>query len=524
VTAPSELDALLDPIARDRQKALKVRTVKDINIPPLKYWEPSDPADQLKRHQRVGTTWLYLNHGGILADGTGLGKTAQAIALLCLMKERGELTDRAVVVLRPGAILQWRDEFTRFAPRLSVGVVVGDRTRRVQTYCSDFDVILIGYQMFLRDIDTLAKLDIGTIITDDVDPLRNEENATAAAARRMANIGERFYVMSATPLQTQLLELYNQLALIPGATRDLGTRTQVKRRYLREERISEYDPKKGKKVSRLKVVGYKNMNEFKELVRPWYLRRTIKDLDDGDMPDLAPPNNVLLDLYPAQQEAYEDLQRDVVKILTEEGEETKRATAWAKLQYAARITAGMSTLGFDDIYGESSVKMDWLVEKLNGDFDDEKIVVFCQYKDTIRAMQNRLKERGIGHVTFWGEESNPAHRRAIQGQFWEDRRTRVCLGTSAMEQSLNLQVSRILCNVDLLLNPARMAQLAGRVQRIGSKHKTVYVYNLLAAGTHETRSLRVLERRQAVSDFVFGETSQLFDQLSPMDLLHLIKP
>ena len=74
----------------------------------------------------------------------------------------------------------------------------------------------------------------------------------------------------------------------------------------------------------------------------------------------------------------------------------------------------------------------------------------------------------------------------------------------------------------MILNPARMTQLAGRISRDGSHHKTVYVHNLLTRDTQEENYLAVLEREQALLDSVWGTTNELFRQLSGLELLNLI--
>ena len=113
-------------------------------------------------------------------------------------------------------------------------------------------------------------------------------------------------------------------------------------------------------------------------------------------------------------------------------------------------------------------------------------------------------------------------RRAAQEQFWEDPECRVLIGTRAIEQSLNLQVSRHLINIDMILNPARMEQLAGRIRRDGSAYQHVFVHNLLTVGTQEERYLPLLEREAALSSHIWDENSELFQALDAQALLRLI--
>jgi SNF2 family DNA or RNA helicase len=67
-----------------------------------------------------------------------------------------------------------------------------------------------------------------------------------------------------------------------------------------------------------------------------------------------------------------------------------------------------------------------------------------------------------------------------------------------------------------------MEQLAGRIRRDGSKYKSVYVHNLLTVGTQEERYLPALQREQALIDHVWDSKSELFESLSPLQLLTMI--
>ena len=271
-----------------------------------------------------------------------------------------------------------------------------------------------------------------------------------------------------------------------------------------------------------RIVGYQNIQEFKGLIAPMVLRRTPSDIDDVSMPAIS-PNDVYLDLYPAQRAKYEELRQGVLKIVRETGVQVKHAEAMAQLIYGAQVCTGLVSIGEPD-RPRTAVKLDWLMERLEdgGEFATEKVVVFAQWKNSIRAIQDRLNAAHIGYETIWGEQPDKAARKASQDRFWDDPRCRVLIGTSAIEQSLNLQCARHLVNMDMILNPARMTQLAGRISRDGSHHKTVYVHNLLTRDTQEENYLAVLEREQALLDSVWGTTNELFRQLSGLELLNLI--
>jgi SNF2 family DNA or RNA helicase len=130
----------------------------------------------------------------------------------------------------------------------------------------------------------------------------------------------------------------------------------------------------------------------------------------------------------------------------------------------------------------------------------------------------------VGTAKIWGPEASATHRAGEIQRFWNDPQCRVLLGTSSIERSLNLQNANILVNVDSLMNPSRMQQLAGRIRRAGSAHQHIWVFNLFVTDSQEDHYLDVLRRRQAVADFTWSEENDLYEALSSIELMNLILP
>lgn len=514
--------------------AWKLRNSKDFNLPHLEYfnYDPCDKHDELvitclncgvkpRKHQRVGIGWLYLAKKGLIGDSVGTGKTVQAAGLIAALKESGELDEsRCLVICRPGAVPQWYSQLSRFLTGINITVAAGSKKKRNERYSAPWEVLLMGYQMLVRDIDKLnTHFNIQTIIVDDVDALRNFENKTAVAIKRISREANRAVVMSGTPLQKKLDDMHSYLEPV-GGREVLGSRNVFRRRYIREESVNSISSNNVVSSSK-KVTGYQYLDEFKERIAPLVLRRTADDIDDVDLPAIQ-PSNIFLDPYEAQMEKYRELRRGVLRIVSEEGEKVKRATAIAKFLYGSQICTGLCAMGEPDLPG-TSIKLDWLEDHLvDGDLSDEKVVVFINFKNTIRALQARLDNQGVQYETIWGEVTNKQARFESQDRFWRHPDKRVLIGTTAIEQSLNLQIARHLVNVDMILNPARMEQLAGRIRRDGSSYKTVYVHNLLTSGTQEEGYLPALEREQALIDHIWDSQNELFESLSPLALLQLI--
>jgi SNF2 family DNA or RNA helicase len=521
-----------------------VKTLPDVSLPRIAYWNYEACAKHRSvgpqidcedracghepfRHQRVGITWLYLVRRGLLADDTGLGKTAQVIGLLALLRERGELGRAIVVCGQPAAVKNvWLRDLRRFAPRLVSVAAVGDRYERGRAYRSAWDVLVVGAASFLRDRAIISELPITVLVGDDISALLHPETQTAKAFASLARRVDRVVVLNATPLQMRLQDLY-AVSVPLGGREVFGSLRSFERRYVRKEEIRTYS-RSGRPVVRWQQVGYRNIGEFRERFEPFILRRRYRDVEgDLDIPEVAPPEVVWGELTPLQRERYAELQEGVVRLLRR-GEEVRRVDALTAFTYGAQICSGLQNLQPGDAQGWSW-KADWLEEHVLGEWADEKVVVFSQFKGFIRAIKERLERQGVGVAVFWGDgtggaRSKAAEREREEARFWNDASCRVAIGTTSIERSLNLQVARIIVNVDLLLNPQRMVQVLGRVRRVGSAHRRVWVFSLLSSDTQEERYLPVLERRAALSSYVFADENPLFRELSPAELLHLIRP
>ena len=513
-----------DPCRIHARGWVKTYTAEDGAVKQKTVYEPKPACQQcgivFRQHQRVGIMWLYLAKDCLLADTMGSGKTTEIGGLVAMLLQTGELPEkgRVVIVPRAAALRQWNAELLRMMPGLNLVMAEGlTKKKRIELYLQNWQVLLIGPEMLRYDAELIMRYKLAAVITDDIDQLRNPDNETSYWLNRIGNHADRYVKASGTPLQKRLPELHAILGA--EGRRAFGEREWFEKRYIRYDTITDIDGR-GNETVRTKVVGVRNMTEFKRKLAPLVLRRTAADLKDVTLPTII-PEDVYLDLHPRQRAYYNELKKGVIQLLKEDRVQTKRVTALSKLHYGSAICAGLSAMGEEDGPG-TSMKLDWVMDKLGGDLSDEKVVIFANLKDIVRSLQYRLRDEGTGFVTIWGVNKSKADRHAAQQRFWNDPHCKVLIGTKSIEQSLNLQVSRHLINIDTILNPARMEQLAGRIRRDGSAHPHVFVHNLLSYDTQEARYPKLLEREAAVASHVWDESSQLFKALDPIDLLQLI--
>jgi SNF2 family DNA or RNA helicase len=523
----------------------------------------------------VAAAWLYFCYKGLLADVMGSGKTATVLAVLAMCKMHGELGlhNRAVIVCKPVAVGQWAEQARRLLPGISVLEATGTPQQRTAGYLGGWEVAIVSDRTFAparssrqasrsRDGDyaLLQQFPVGTLVFDDLDALRNPATRAAYAINKLAEDCSRVIAVHGTPLQKKPTELWSFLRPLGGMD-VLGPLGVFKQRFVTQKSKWLYVPamvcpedhltpppyrtcrweigekgsgvfcgkpcrpdQTGRKALRQLVsdggINPDRLEEFRIRIAPFVMRRTAADLDDVELPGVV-YDPVWVDLLPEQRRRYDDLKRDVLRLLRSSGEEEiTHMKAQQRFIRGWQICSGTASL--DGARGDVSVKLDWVVDKLTGDLDGEKVVCFVYFRENVRALQARLAREGIKSVVFWSEETDPRVREQRRREFWHDPECRVLIGTTTIEQSLDLQVARHLIAVDTILNPARMQQLFGRVRRQGSVFPTVYVHHLLARGTQEDGYLPLLRREQGIADAVWGENDEIFTALTPRQVLTLV--
>jgi len=484
----------------------------------------------------------------ILGDATGLGKTVQTLRLLVYMKRRGELSAErpAIVVVPPHALEStWvNDAFHKFTPSLLVAPLDGEVSpaARRSTYAARWpEVYLVNYPILLRDRRHLVELDPSIYVFDEGSTFKNHGAQTSSTVKALtvAHRGARTLILTATAIQTQLLDLHSLLEVLglnnlPG----VGTAHWFRQRYYNFNAVQRMI--RGQRIwtrERDRDRPYQNLDQLQRVIWPYYFRRTYRDIP-GEMPELS-SRVVWLDLHPAQRRAYENLRNGVLPTTRPTEREvgarpgTRRFALQARAMYLAQAAVSLRTL---DPAGEDvSSKLDWLMDRIQTDWapSGTKIVVFSRWRQTIMNLVERLRQAGVGHVVMAGKGdlpggqpfpygTTPREREPHRRRFFDDPSCLVCIGTTAIEMAVNLHAAPVLINLDLLSNPARMEQLAGRIWRRSSPYGFVQVISLLCRHTVEEGLLRILQDRQGLIDHMNGDESQLFGSLSEADLEHLV--
>jgi SNF2 family DNA or RNA helicase len=156
-------------------------------------------------------------------------------------------------------------------------------------------------------------------------------------------------------------------------------------------------------------------------------------------------------------------------------------------------------------------KLDRLKELLTGELKGKKVLVFSSYKDTSRYVHRELT---ADSCAAWRKKAgNPTIRRIDSGNHPEERghmlglfapiasgkdvpeaeQIGILISTDVLSEGQNLQDCGIIINYDLTWNPIRLVQRNGRIDRIGSTHSEIGIYNMFPEQELEVL-LRLVQR------------------------------
>lgn len=162
--------------------------------------------------------------------------------------------------------------------------------------------------------------------------------------------------------------------------------------------------------------------------------------------------------------------------------------------------------------------------------NDEKILIFSQFADTVRYLETHLTARGVTDLKgVTGADSDAteiARRFSPQSNNLDPAKTsqiRVLIATDVLSEGQNLQDAHVIINFDLPWAIIRLIQRAGRVDRIGQKSDEILCYSFLPAeGIEKIITLRErLKGRLETAAQTIGTDEQFFDDETTFKLKDL---
>ena len=310
-------------------------------------------------------------------------------------------------------------------------------------------------------------------------------------------------MLTATPIQNNLKELYNLITLLkPG---QLGSYRSFKKNSL----LISY-PKNPDKLRQLLSNVIIRNRRGKDTVE--FTKRNIHQIQI----QLSEPEKKLYDQITnlvKESSKTQAFQNNVLPLITLQREVCSSFyAAGLTLEKMARKRnlgneSDLVRLMTEAINLKQNSKCD-VIEKLVAQIND-RIIIFTEYKASQEYIRYRLERANFKTIAFDGSLS-----RGRKGwvRYMFQKEGGILVSTESGGEGLNFQFCNHVINYDLPWNPMRLEQRIGRVHRLGQT-KDVNIYNLVTKDTIEEHIMYLLHEKINMFQMVLGELDAI--------LLHL---
>jgi len=456
---------------------------------------------------------LRIFHGRVLlADEVGLGKTIEACMIVKEYLLRG-MARRVLILSPPSLVGQWAREMSGKFGIHAVHMTDAALLRRRKDWFWSQPVVIASLQTAKREAhagEVLAR-EWDMVVVDEAHHLKNRRTMTW---KFVNEIRKKFIVLlSATPVQNDLSELYNMITLLkPGV---FPPEKEFKKQY-----VDRTDPRKPVNVDALRM-----------LIRDVMIRNTRAAC--GIAFSKRHASTVMVDFTEAESLIYESISRFCREIYGTADARTRNIMRIVQERAGAHLPAALQSLRalqsalsrrdeppvkhIDEIASlidrtshlpDRTAKIGKLIELLSATAEPK--IVFCRHAATLTNISAALLTASIHHELFHGGLTAEKKTGALEK--FKTGRCNTLLSSESGGEGHNLQFCNTVINFDLPWNPMQIEQRIGRIHRIGQK-SDVFIFNLCSRGTLEQNILTILEQKVRMFELVIGEVDTILGRL-----------
>ncbi|MFB5606299.1 MAG: DEAD/DEAH box helicase, partial [Nitrosarchaeum sp.] len=456
-----------------QRKIVKTYTPKPV-LPPVKYNLRRAKAGEqfrgkLLNFQKEGLDFLLKSSGNaLLADEMGLGKTVQTLSYVATEKQ----TFPVLVVAPLVTLNNWEREISKFMKKKSRNGRIVDSESSTSTIIRTgkskdlpvTDFYIINYELLYKRLGDLSKLNIKTIVCDEVHNLRSKTTQKYKAVKKLAALPSVSYRLglSGTPIYNRGSEIWPIVDILrPGL---LGSFKEFCEYFC-------YVNEKGKAI----VLENKRASLRNELQKHVMLRRKKSDVLK-ELKDKVRYKEVI----DADTDYYFDELGKIWSKLEEEQKDAETAfdksASYQRAIQSERQIAGVAKLPHVINFVKNIMEI------------EESVVVFCHHKVIHKLLHESLGE--FSPVSIIGGQSDKARQASID-KFQKGESKLMIAGLRAGNVGINLTRAKYVIFAELDWSPAIHRQAEDRLHRIGQKN-TVFAYYLIGNGTLDDHVANIL--------------------------------
>lgn len=443
--------------------------------------------------------------------------TPQALVTMDYFRNNQQIS-KVLLVCKKSLKIQWqRDGFNKFLYGWSTMIVDGDKKRRKAIY-KEFNALKDGalitnYHTIMNDYAEIKQLGFNMVCIDEAQKVSTRTGVINKAITEVCSEPSNKYTLflTGTPIMSTPEDIYGILQI---TGKDIfGPWTAFAKRHIVYDETSKF----------YSIVGYKDLNILRTRIQDTIIRRTEYEVDV----ELPEQNTERIDvntdevqdkLLSAIKCSSMELMGalDVVKDAAKKEMINNQLKAMGAANQAAANDPRLFLMSKSKMMVETfgsmipktykmSPKTEALIELLQTIIDGgHKAIVFTKFERAVRMLADDIqKALKITTVTYSGQIDDFTRDANMQA-FWNDPDVKVFVMNDAGAEGLNAQIAKFIINYDQPDTPGLKVQRFGRVRRLGSNHKHVYMYDLITLGTKDESKIDELEQKQNLFEGVVG--------------------
>jgi SNF2 family DNA or RNA helicase len=484
-------------------------------------------------HQLVGTKELVKNKNFAIFDEMGAGKTKQAIDAACILYEAGEI-DTLLIVCPAQVKTVWLDpELGEIVKHSWVPVYLAEYSSKYPTV--DFNqgkgrltVLVVSYEFLRQNVRLMNLIRMikanrrkVTMVLDESIFVKNPKAAQSKACFELRKSVSRAVLLNGTPISNNPLDLYAQFACLDKKILGFNNFYAFRNHHAR---MGGYLGKQ--------VVGFVNLPELQEKLKPYVLRRL--KVDCLDLPPKL-PTHIEIALSPATWKIYKDMRDDMVAWLSDESMATASQAAVKTLrlsQITSGFLGGLHDASVDDDpdslfnpdlinkilppkeIGDEKLKMltDWLIERFEND-PAFRVVIWCRFRAELTRYYERFVKmfpKVIVKKIQGGQSKTARDDAKAEFQAGDITKPAILLGNpQAGGFGLTLTTAHTVVYSSNDYNLLTRLQSEDRVHRPGQTHPVLYV-DIIATGPSRQKTVdhmivKALQKKEDLSKLTTEE-------------------
>jgi len=391
-------------------------------------------------------------------------------------------------------------------------------TKLESGYINDPTVVLAHYDVFTNSanntsrkrnnggpgiVDLLRKIEWDFILCDEAHRLKNPKAQWTRNIKRMK--AKARHIMTGTGFVNNPAEMWSLLNFIDKAR---FNSYWAFRNYFCDEFID------ARGFRHIRGIKSYRVEEFRELRKELGPRHTMAQVHRGITKPVETEHEV--ELNPTQRKMYNEI-KSVLQTMDKNGATIASPNVLSQLNRLRQISVATPVVQgkhfdnvaqrmvFDIRLEEKSSKLDQVMEIIKElDEDDQKVVVFSNFKDPLDLLKVRLDKAGVGYVHMEQKHSE-TERYRIWHDLFRKPENKVFLSTLALGgESINLSCAQYLIFLDRSWSPKDMMQAVGRVYRPGQEG-AVEVIHINAKNTVDRYVFDKLTKKGKWFDEIFSD-------------------